>query len=96
MSGSVEYPDDFIDDVLIEFAGHPDLSKMKRLLEAGDLHALGKLLHEARLFDNSVARIHRMLYEGRHKELEREAAIVERRELIYTRWYAFYTAAKKS
>lgn len=92
----IDYPDDFVAAVELEFATHPDLAKMKKLMAAGDLHVLGKLLHEARLFDGTALRIHRILYEGRHKELEREAAIAQRRELIYARWYVFYEDAKKT
>lgn len=94
MAERVKYPAEFVAMVNDEFANDELYKRMSPLLEEGSLMPLGQLLHEARLFDGSARRIHDMLYTGQARELQRQAAIAERREVIYAAWYALYEDAR--
>ena len=94
MTDRIEYPAEFVAMVNDEFAGSEYFERISPLLEEGSLMPLGHVLHEARLFDGSARHVHDMLYAGHARELQREAAIAERRELVYTEWYTIFERAK--
>jgi len=81
------FDDEFVGLVRKEFPTEPAILVH---LDKGNVSSLGFELDRARQFDGRPDRIHSMLYAGKVKQLEREAAVAMRRERLYSKWYYQY------